>query len=522
MNFGKLFKQSGFFLNKAAIPLVFVVSLLLFTFLQAPNKLADPDSFYHTKLTVMLRDYGVVREFPWTQESLYKNIFIDHHLGYHIIILPFLSLFNNSLLGLQFITALLAAFTITSIVWCLKKWQVPYWGIGVLLLLTSSPLLFRLSLGKAPSLGVGLAVIGYYLISERKNNWLFWFAWFYAWVYSAWLMLVVMAGVIIISDWVIEKWRDKKTSSNLLGKKNIITMASILGGLVLGITTNPYFPINIKYLLQIFKMALVPYYKIVGIGTEWYPPVAVDFPAHTAYPLLVWLLLTMVGVFIWRKISKLTVSAWLITILWLVYTFRARRQVEYLVPWFILSSGLLARDWLIISNIKIWWDQIKNFIPKFVFVPIVKYSLFIYLIILVPVELGRGIVKTKTNLDSGINHNYFKTTGEWLKNNTEARSIVFQSNWGSFPELWYYNDQNWYLTGLDQTFMYEYSADKYKLWQEIVDGKKADFYNEVKNIFKADYYLLEKKSAAALGRLNRDTRFIKVHQNEEAIIYKVE
>ncbi len=507
---------------RAAIPLVFVVSLLLFSWLQVPDKLSDPDSFYHAKLTAMLRDYGVLREFFWTQESLYKNIFIDHHLGYHLIILPIISLFSNSLLGLQIVVVLSASFTITTIAWCLKKWRVPYWGFGVLLLLTSSPLLFRLSLGKAPSLGVGLAVIEYYLISERKNNWLFWFAWFYTWVYSAWLMLPVMAGAVVISNWLIDKYRDKKIDSNLFGKKNIITVASILGGLVLGITTNPYFPINIKYLFQIFKMALTPYYKIVSIGGEWHPVVAIDFLAYAAYPLLVWLLSTLVGIVIWKKLSKLTIGTWFVTVLWLIYTFRAQRQIEYLVPWFILSSGLLMRDWLILCPIKMWREKVKNFIPRFVYQSFVKYSIALYLIILIPLGLGRGIINAKTNLNYGINHNYFKNTAEWLKNNTPARSVVFQSNWGSFPELWYYNDQNWYLTGLDQTFMYEYSADKYKLWQEIVDGKKSDFYSEVKNIFNADYFLLEKKFAAALGQLNRDARFKKVYQNEEAIIFQVE
>ncbi|MDZ4229854.1 MAG: hypothetical protein U1C53_01830, partial [Candidatus Veblenbacteria bacterium] len=175
----------------------FVVALAIFAWLQPPGLLADPDSWYHARLTSMMRDGGLVWEFPWTQASLYRTIFIDHHFLYHALLIPFVSLAPNDLGGLQLATVLFAALSATAVAWCLLRWRVPWWGVGMLVLLTSAPFLFRLSLAKAPSLAIGVALVAYYLITERRLGGLFFWTWFFVWFYSAWPLVVVMTAVFI-------------------------------------------------------------------------------------------------------------------------------------------------------------------------------------------------------------------------------------------------------------------------------------------------------------------------------------
>ncbi|MFA4937542.1 MAG: hypothetical protein WC575_04660, partial [Patescibacteria group bacterium] len=62
---------------------------------------------------------------------------------------------------------------------------------------------------------------------------------------------------------------------------------------------------------------------------------------------------------------------------------------------------------------------------------------------------------------------------------------------------------------------------KYQLWRDTVDGKKSDIYDIAKTDFNASWLLLEKRRLDMLKWVNRDSRFIKVYNDEDAIIFKL-
>jgi len=501
----------------------FVLILAVFAWLQTPQYLPDPDGWYHTRLATMLRDEGVVTAFPWTQASLYKEIFIDHHFLYHVLLIPFVSLSSNDLAGAQLATIIFASLSVMSVVWCLWRWQVPYWGVGLLLLLTSTPLLFRLSLVKAPSLAIGVTILAFYLIAERRLGWLFFWTWFYVWFYSAWPLVVVMTVVWILVDGASEVGAGfRAVGQKFFSVSNLKLIGSVVGGVMAGIIINPYFPTNIQYLKQIFSMALVPYYTFVNVGSEWYPFNAFDLPEYLSYPLLVWLLAWLVAVFTWRKQTNLTRAAWLMAFLFLIYTLRARRQTEYFVPWMILSAGLSLRDAglgrLTLSYLK---NKFSSWLPHWLKARAVAVILFVYVIVIVPWGLAHGLRLAKALLAQGFSSQTLLGASNWLKENTPPRAKVFQSDWGTFPMLFYHNRHNYYLTGLDQTFMYEYDKEKYWQWVRVTKGETTRVYRAVKELFGADYLILEKRTPDMLVWLNRDDRFVKVYEDAEAIVYKL-
>lgn len=524
--------------SKVQLGLVFIVSLIVFSVLQAAPVLSDPDSFYHARLTTHLRDFNILREFPWTQSSLYKLIFIDHHFGYHLLLIPFVSV-GPPLLGIKAATVFFAALTLLAAAWCLLKWRVPWWGTGVLLLLTASPFLFRLSLAKAPAIGIGIAIVGYYLVTTRKLSWLFWFAWFYAWLYSAWPLLLVMAIVYIaVESLDLTRSVSRKTETEILNSK-ILKISHWLGGFLkafftppnrrlfgviilgylAGLIINPYFPTNLLYLKQLFAMALTAYHKFLGIGAEWYPYNPFELVANTALPFGVWLLLTIAAFFNLKRQTILTKSTWWLALIFLFYTFKARRQVEYLVPWLILSSGLMMRDlWPLLSRPGIR-AELLSWLPPALRGKLFKLFIIIYLAIVIPLGLGQGVKTAYNSLRSGYKLERLAGASGWLKNNTAPRSIVFQSDWSSFPILWYNNQHNYYLTGLDQTFMYEYNQSNYWLWVAASKGERRGLYKIARDNFGAAYILLDKDYPAMLLWLNRDKRFRKVYEDKEAMIF---
>ena len=132
---------------------------------------------------------------------------------------------------------------------------------------------------------------------------------------------------------------------------------------------------------------------------------------------------------------------------------------------------------------------------------------------------------------SNINHFYrrsfafdkFKAPAEWLEKNSQAGDIVFHSDWDEFPILFYHNHHNYYLVGLDPTFMYEYDSDLHRIWVDIVTGQSTDqLYSKIKTLFNARYVFIDtKQNEVFANNLANDFGFQEVFSNEEAKIYRL-
>src|SRR3989344_6279113 len=72
--------------------IIFEVAFIVFYFLQNQLTFADPDSFYHVKMAILMKEQGIIRDFPWLQFTVLKNYYTDHHLLYHIALIPFISI----------------------------------------------------------------------------------------------------------------------------------------------------------------------------------------------------------------------------------------------------------------------------------------------------------------------------------------------------------------------------------------------------------------------------------------------
>ncbi len=500
----------------------FVAAVAVFVYVQPASMFADPDTFYHARLTQMLRDQGLVTDFPWTTASLYREVFIDHHLGYHLLALPIMSLWDDPLVGMRFATVLFAVLSVMAVIFLLRRWQCPWWGAGLLLLLTTAPFVFRLSLVKAPSLAIGVAVIAYWLVAERRLGWLFIYAWFWAWFYSSWPLLVVMAGAVVLAGAFRRRQGAAAVVRRVFGQDNLKLAAVVVGGIACGLVVNPYFPENLAYLSQLLSMALTPYHKFIGIGGEWYPYHPADLPAYLAYPILAWLVSTVAAVFTLRQQTDLSRASWLLAVFFFAYTFRARRQAEYLTPWLVLSSGLMLRDAgagrLAVTQL---WKRFQDWVPQWMRRKAVAGVILGYIVIVVPWGLAHGVMSVKRGLDYGFSRGTLAGTAGWLEQHSQSGDIVFQSDWGTFPMLWYHNRENLYLTGLDQTFMYEYDRELYRAWKSLTGGERRDVSSVARDQFGARYLLVEKRTPAMLVWANRDRGLFKVYEDIEAIVYEV-
>jgi hypothetical protein len=55
----------------------------------------------------------------------------------------------------------------------------------------------------------------------------------------------------------------------------------------------------------------------------------------------------------------------------------------------------------------------------------------------------------------------YQEAAEWLRDHSQPDEIVFNNNWDVFPELFYWNEHNRYIGGMDPIFQYAYNKELY-------------------------------------------------------------
>ena len=59
---------------------------------------------------------------------------------------------------------------------------------------------------------------------------------------------------------------------------------------------------------------------------------------------------------------------------------------------------------------------------------------------------------------------------EWLADHTPEGSLIFNADWVEFPELFYYNQRNVYVTGLDPRYLYDSQPELWKVYDQDYPG----------------------------------------------------
>lgn len=497
--------------------LLFIMAVTLFTYLHLDSTFADPDSFYHAKMAEVLNKQGAITEFPWLSATILKYNFVDHHFLYHIILIPF-TIFFSPLIGLKIFTILFAALTIVTIFWFLNRLKIKGAFLYVLLLLTVNPFIFRLNLAKASALAIALLFVIIYLLFNRRYLSLILVSCLYVWLYGGWPIIVMLAVLYGVVNWFWLLWQRGSLLSKIgkpkINRRSLLILISVLLGVGAGLFFSPYFPINLKfYWQQSFKIAVVNYQYIIDVGGEWYPYQLLDlFLAAAPFFLL---LIIALAIFV-NTFQKQSMNSWFflaLTFIFFALTLKSRRYVEYFIPVGVIFSAI---------SLSPFWDQFKN---KLIKLSSRRFTLLMPLIIILifsPVFI-RDLKLIKDSYRQGFAFDKFYQASSWLKENSEAGDIVFHSDWDEFPILFFHNDHNYYLVGLDPTFMYEYDKNLYQDWVNITRGEQAEnIYPIIKDVFGAKYVFVDYNQNADFDKnLINNFYFKEVYSDQEAKIYQV-
>lgn len=492
----------------------FTLCLAFFAYLQWAPTFVDPDSFYHTKMAILMKEQGVIREFPWLKFASFTQNFTDQHFLYHLFLIPFIAIFP-SLLGVKIASIIFAAVVIIFFYFFLRHSQIRWPLFYTLILLSIPAFVFRINLAKAGPLSIIVLFIALSLIWQKRYLTLGILSFFYVWLHGGWGLMIILAACAVIGDLIINQWTLKKENWKLI--------ASVAIGLLASLVFNPSFPNNLQfYWEQVVQIGLVNYQGIVAVGFEWYPMKITDFITNN---VLGWILaIVAFSVFLWRvknggiankeKFGQI-VTLYIFSGLLAVMTLKSMRFIEYFAPFFILANAFLL-DFSLPQNVSPVEEIKKFWKKKAVNKIIVSYLLVTWLIVFVGknMELRNFTVK-------GYNWQYLGGASEWLKQNTPERSLIFNTQWADWPMLFYHNDHNVYIAGMDPTFFYRYNQELYKTWTTIGAGQEIKPEEKIKNEFETNIILLKLTEKKLLEQIEKIPQFVLKYEDKEAKIFEI-
>ncbi len=520
--------------RQLACLLVFLISLIIFFWFQAAPVFPGPDAFYHAKMAELTAQAGPVRNFSWLPFTVLAENYADHHLLYHLLAAPWAAVLPP-LAAVKIVQAIMAAAVLAVFCWLLGRLGVARAFYYSLALFVSQGLVFRLSLVKAQPFSLIICFLAVYAILAKRYFWLAVLAFFYVWSYGGWFLLGIFGFCYLLAG----GWEAASEKNRLAGIKELVgvflrgvfsagrlkVLAAISIGWLFGLIINPYFPNNLNfYWFQVVRVAWLNFLNSpeVGVGAEWYPYGLKAFFVNSWFGLVFFLPAVVLGWYYRRRLAEPLKFLFLLSLFFLGALVLSRRNIEYFIPFGVLFGAAVFSALGSLGDF-----QLKLRRLAVLFWPPGHFRLAVKLTVILPaVALVFGIlgilISEKKALSTGLGLNYLKESSEFLKQVSQPGEIVFHSDWDDFPALFYYNSKNRYLVGLDPRFSYFYDPDRYQKWREATLGGRAEqLYQIVKRDFQASYLVVTKDHRSLIKNLDDNFYFQKIHQDGQAIVYRV-
>jgi len=478
-----------------ALFLLFFLGMALVQF--ATPDMPDNDGFYHIKLAYVMRTEGIKPDFPWLPLSILNvREFYDHHFLFHVFLIPFT--FGDLHLGAKWAAVFFASVSFLAVWYLFERQRVPFaWLWALALLGISDAFLYRMSVTRAQSLSLAVLALGYAWLLEGKYKHLAVLSFIYVWMYDAFPLMLALGVLHLISVALIEQRIEYKS------------LLYISAGVIVGMLFNPYFPENIifSYRHMLPKLADA---TSVRVGNEWYPYetkqlLENSLPALAAFASGI-LALGLAS----RKMDVRTAFGLLITLLFGLMLFQARRFVEYFPP-FALIFATFA--WAPFFKPEVDSVPSASSLRRF-FAPLM-------LSLAVAVSITVSIPRARAALDSSKPYTLYADSSAWLESNTPAGARVFQTDWDDFPRLFFNNTHNTYLIGLDPTYMQLYDQDLYDVWVKVTQGKIKNPSPIIAETFGSHYIHTDLQHQDFLQIAAKDPGMKEVYRDDEAVIFEV-
>lgn len=296
--------------------------------------------------------------------------------------------------------------------------------------------------------------------------------------------------------------------------------AGLAGGLLL--RPNPFGAAKLTYIqvIQLLFEKKLP----LRFGRELIPFAWENF-IDQLVPITIALSMAVIFL-IWlsRKKERQQNGVWVSLVLAAIFFFLtfavARRSNEVFVGFAVLFIALL-------------FERYRTVAAKIKIRSLVTLAALV-LVIYAPIKT---IYRYDTYLATTFSIDRFKDAALWLKENSKPGEIVYNLHWDRFADLFFWNNNNYYINGMDPIFEYAFKPELY--WKThflAIDAGTAftcgmirctaeetvETYEVLKNDFRASYIIVEKlRNPKVLQYLESFGGYQKVFDNNDQKVFKI-
>lgn len=441
----------------------------------------DYDGYYHIKWARLIWDNiragHFPPAFPWLPlTTLDPGNYVDHHLLYHIILIPF-SWFRDMQTGAKVSAILFATLAVFSCYWLVVRYEIRYRLIWLVALLAcSAPFLYRMNMTKAPPFAIIFLVIGTYLLFEGKHWQLLPLAFVFTLTYDMFVLLAIATVIwTIVVAWTEERfeWRP---------------LVYVAVGCALGLIINPYFPHNLALFWEHARVKITAGGFATSVGQEWYPYDTHEFVVNCFVALAAMLTGYIAFEGSDRKRAQRPLYFLILSTALLLMIMRWKRFAEYFPPFAILFAAFtLESFWRgravftrlpehVLEDLQPFLDreelaseqketrQHENW-------QLIKAGAVAVVLV---VALFANVYRTSKDIRESDPRDHYLKGALWMRANVPAGERIFNTDWDDFPRLFYFDPTHNYVSGLDPTYLHDRNAELSDLFVNITTGKTED------------------------------------------------
>ena len=490
----------------------------------------DFDGYYHMKWARLLWENMKAKHFfppsfnwlPLT--TLNSSDYVDHHLLYHILLIPF-TWFREVQTGGKIAAILFASIALFSCYWLIVRYEVRYRLLWLLALLASSaPFLYRMNMTKAPPLAILFLIIGTYLLFERKHWQLLPLALIFTWTYD----MVVLLGVAVVTWTGVIAWTENRFEWRPL--------AYITAGCVLGLVINPYFPHNLYLFWEHARVKITADDFATKVGNEWYPYDTWQFLINCFVALVAMIAGYLAFDSNDRKRSQKPLYFLVLATVLMLMNLRWKRFAEYFPPFAILFAAFaleqLWRGRAVFTRLPdAVLEDLQPFLDRQEPTGLARehrqeetwrtVKIAMAAVALAAVFFA-NVYRTSRDISESEPRNYYAQGAAWMRTNIPAGQVVFNTDWDDFPRLFYFDSSHAYVSGLDPAYLHNRNAELSKLYDRITLGEEEDPGPLIRDRFGSRWVFTDNKDHVSfIDNALQSGWFDRVYEDEECSVLQI-
>jgi hypothetical protein len=153
-----------------------------------------------------------------------------------------------------------------------------------------------------------------------------------------------------------------------------------------------------------------------------------------------------------------------------------------------------------------------------------KYARYVTPLLLVAALLGFGAItlpRTYNVASTARDIRDYQGASEWLEANTPAGTMIMAIGFNDFSRMFFWNQQNTWLVGLDPTYLSYRNAEDWDQFQAIRDGRVERPAERIARYFGIQYAVSGERHTAFNRRARNDSDFEIVYEDRFNIVWKV-